>query len=412
MKLKRFKERDNKRIGIIVFTISCILLVSGVILYRTFAIFEVRTNQNVIKGTVQDPGDIYFAFYQKNEETGDYEIQKDMPAKEKGYVLDEEQSYCGVNGEQNSNIKVSVNEDWKIIVSGVTTSRTKCNLYFTKGKFILGKGIPIVENGDGLYEVFHNTEDTKGMDAGWQQAEYRFAGANPNNYVYFNKELWRIIGLVNVQIENGDIEQRIKIVTKESIGNFAWNSTNKNNWTQASLMNDLNSAYYNNFYEHSKLMIDKNVTWNIGGLSSTTTESVLGFYRGERSVDVYQNNPPIWNNSSENFNGIAIIYASDYGYATSETSCLDGPFLDWWKKALCSQNDWLYHSKEYDWLLTPDRDHSHLAALIDLSYFPTFYNVNESKPVHPSLFIKPNVKIYDGNGTEENPFQLKQEIFE
>ena len=63
MKLERFKERDNKRIGIIVFTIVCILLVSGVILYRTFAIFEVKTNQNVIKGTVQDPGNIYFAFY-------------------------------------------------------------------------------------------------------------------------------------------------------------------------------------------------------------------------------------------------------------------------------------------------------------------------------------------------------------
>ena len=53
MKLKKFKERDNKRIGIIVFTIVCILLVSGVILYRTFAIFEVKTNQNVINGEVQ-----------------------------------------------------------------------------------------------------------------------------------------------------------------------------------------------------------------------------------------------------------------------------------------------------------------------------------------------------------------------
>ena len=87
MKLKKFKERDNKRIGIIIFTIVCILLVSGVILYRTYAIFEVKTNQNVIKGTVQDPGNIYFAFYVNNE------IQKDMPKKESEYVLDEEASY-------------------------------------------------------------------------------------------------------------------------------------------------------------------------------------------------------------------------------------------------------------------------------------------------------------------------------
>ena len=63
MTLKSFKEKDKKRTSIIVFTIVCILLVSGVILYRTFAIFEVKTNQNVIKGTVQDPGNLYFAFY-------------------------------------------------------------------------------------------------------------------------------------------------------------------------------------------------------------------------------------------------------------------------------------------------------------------------------------------------------------
>ena len=62
MKLEKFTEKDNKRIGIIVFTIVCILLVSGVILYRTFAIFEVKTNQNVINGQVQDIGDLEFAF--------------------------------------------------------------------------------------------------------------------------------------------------------------------------------------------------------------------------------------------------------------------------------------------------------------------------------------------------------------
>ena len=52
MRLEKFKEKDNKRIGIVVFTIVCILLVSGVILYRTFAIFEVNNNFNVINGEV------------------------------------------------------------------------------------------------------------------------------------------------------------------------------------------------------------------------------------------------------------------------------------------------------------------------------------------------------------------------
>ena len=53
MKLKKFKERDNKKIGVVVFTLVCLFLISGAVLYRTFAIFEVKTNQNVINGEVQ-----------------------------------------------------------------------------------------------------------------------------------------------------------------------------------------------------------------------------------------------------------------------------------------------------------------------------------------------------------------------
>ncbi len=127
MKLEKFKEKDHKRLGIIVFTIVCILLVSGVILYRTFAIFEVKTNQNVIKGTVQDPGNIYFAFYV------DDKIEKKMPQKDTGYIFDEESSYCGIAGSNDENITLEFDKNrWSVTVLGLQDSRTKCNLYFKK----------------------------------------------------------------------------------------------------------------------------------------------------------------------------------------------------------------------------------------------------------------------------------------
>ncbi len=125
MKLEKFKEKDNKKVGIILFTITCVLLISGVILYRTFAIFETNDIFNVINGTVEDVGDIYFAFYK------DGVIQKEIPKKEDGYVLDEKQSYCGVLGKKDETIKLTLNQDtWAIMVTGVKTSRTKCNIYF------------------------------------------------------------------------------------------------------------------------------------------------------------------------------------------------------------------------------------------------------------------------------------------
>ena len=214
MKLKRFKERNNKQIGIIVFTITCILLVSGVILYRTFAIFEVKTHQNVIKGNIQDPGNIYFAFY-VNDGTED-KIQKEMPTK--NYVLDEVQSYCGVNGEEDPNIKVTLTDEYGIYVTGVTTSRTKCNLYFVSGAFILGKPIKAITSGAGLYEVAHESVSGTTNDEGFKETEFRYAGKDPNNYITFNDETWRIIGLVNVMTEENKVEQRVKIVKNESIG--------------------------------------------------------------------------------------------------------------------------------------------------------------------------------------------------
>ncbi len=131
MKLKRFKERDNKRIGIIVFTIVCILLVCGAVLYRTFAIFEVKTNQNVINGEVQSMGDIEFAFYQ-DDGSGD-KIVKEAPKKGEGYSLDTSSSYCVdlLNDEQVSNVNWDY-ENWEVRVKNVNTTKTKCYLHFKK----------------------------------------------------------------------------------------------------------------------------------------------------------------------------------------------------------------------------------------------------------------------------------------
>ncbi len=127
MKLERFKKRNNKVIGVLLFTIICILLIGSVILYKTFASFEVNHHFNIINGEIENSGDIYFAFYVDNT------IQKEMPHKEEGYMLDDKQSFCGINGDRDPSIIPSLDRDtWSIVVTGMTSSRTKCNLYFKK----------------------------------------------------------------------------------------------------------------------------------------------------------------------------------------------------------------------------------------------------------------------------------------
>ncbi len=125
MKLEKFKEKNNKKIGIILFTITCIMLISGVIFYRTFAIFETNDNLDLINGSVEDKGDIEFAFYI------DGTISKKAPEKGSNYSLDTSSSYCKdvLNNTRISNVNWN-EEKWGIELNNVSTTKTKCYLYF------------------------------------------------------------------------------------------------------------------------------------------------------------------------------------------------------------------------------------------------------------------------------------------
>ena len=90
------------------------------------------------------------------------------------------------------------------------------------------------------------------------QTEYRYIGDNPNNYVYFNCdsldnqnsetcEVWRIIGVFDVDDGTGNYEQRIKLVRGSALPDrMKWDTNNVNDWSVASLkayLND-NGEYY------------------------------------------------------------------------------------------------------------------------------------------------------------------------
>ncbi len=125
MNLKKFKEKNTKKIEIIIFTIICMMLVSGSILYRTFASFEVNHNFNIINGTVQEVGNLSFMVYI------DGELQKDMPNQNSDYSLDTSKSYCEDITDSSKKSHVNWNqENWSIELKNIGTTKTKCYLYF------------------------------------------------------------------------------------------------------------------------------------------------------------------------------------------------------------------------------------------------------------------------------------------
>ncbi len=417
MKLEKFKQRDPKKIGITIFTVVCILLVAGVFFYTSFASFEVKQDFNIINGTVGDPGDLYFVFYVDNK------ISKAMPQKGEGYVIDQEKTTC------NNGASVEFNEtDWSVKVLNMTTSRTKYTLYFKKETiedFILA-------NADPTEIAYDETADNN----------LRYIGANPNNYVSFNNELWRIIGVFNnIDDGTGKKETRLKIIRDEPIGTYSWDnkasgtgssisSYGSNDWSDSSLQIVLNEGTYwnrtsgecphgptgatttcdftnNGLTEEAKTMIS-DAKWNLGGSSSLLETS--GSYERERGTDVYDKRPTEW------IGKIGLMYPSDYGYATSGGSttdretCLNTGLYKWNSSSVsdCYNNDWLKGSK-HQWTLTPQYSLSDEVlyvnsggivgdnAAADYRIFPT---------VSPALYLSSNVKISGGDGSEGNPYTL------
>ncbi len=88
MELKKFKLKNKKQTFIIIFSIFIGLILGYFLFGNSYVFYEEKKNFDVINGTVDDPGDIYFAYYI------DGTISRSMPTQNTGYTLDETKSNC------------------------------------------------------------------------------------------------------------------------------------------------------------------------------------------------------------------------------------------------------------------------------------------------------------------------------
>ena len=268
----------------------------------------------------------------------------------------------------------------------------------------------------------------------------RYIGANPNNYVSFNDELWRIIGVFNnIDNGNGTKETRIKLIRDEPIGYYSWDnkpsgtgsstsSYGSNDWTDSTLKEVLNNGPYwnrtsgncpsgesgattscdfstNGLTEEAKSIIGDAV-WNLGGSSTYDDVTASMFYEREIGTTAYSGHATTWTGK------IGLMYASDYGYATSGGSttnreaCLDIDLYNWSSSRECYNNDWLYNSINWQWTLTPNASSSYSAFFVYNNGRVYSFFARDARGVSPALYLNSNVKISGGSGTEESPYTL------
>ncbi|MCI5734113.1 MAG: hypothetical protein MR297_02905, partial [Tenericutes bacterium] len=112
------------------------------------------------------------------------------------------------------------------------------------------------KDNSGLYTITHSKDTTLQIGNDKDIKEYRYRGANPKNYVTFNNEVWRIIGVFPTDDGTGNIENRIKLIKDQSIGKKYWDTSGSNNWARPATLNtELNTTYLNSLDSTSKSMI-------------------------------------------------------------------------------------------------------------------------------------------------------------
>ena len=233
----------------------------------------------------------------------------------------------------------------------------------------------IVESGDGLYEDEY--EDGK----------YTYKGANPNNYIIFNNETWRIISV--------DSNGLIKIMKNESIGNRAFDSESINDWETSDIKTYLNGEYLNSITTNKNKIISH--TWSIGAVTfeNTDLEGQINVENGTQSQSV----------------SIGMITASEYIRANSNTGQCGNLSINNSNCSTCNTTNWMYDIAPSEgglWTITPS----------DNSIFGV-YHVNvkgsnggvdngpaiNSNGVSPSLYLTSEIEL-KGAGTQSNPYRI------
>ncbi len=278
-------------------------------------------------------------------------------------------------------------------------------------------------------------------------ANIRYEGGNPNNYVSFNDELWRIIGVF------GD---NIKLVRSEQLGQLSWDSSDfsinlgggVNEWSQADLKKYLNTMYYggtsvtcyNGWYNSTttcptgslnstaKSMIN-NYIWNTGAINGNDTTifnqetfalNTVSFYNAERgsvngkictsgdSCNDIVERKTTWQGY------VALPYVTDWAYASSETACatnINDVANDNYDNMTCKKNNWMHYDSTRDeamWMLSPDASSGRAYNVWDVNGVGSAGGDSASRAfsVFPSVYLNSNVEITGGSGSSGDPYIL------
>jgi prepilin-type N-terminal cleavage/methylation domain-containing protein len=228
-------------------------------------------------------------------------------------------------------------------------SCTETNTVPISQTILSNEEIKLVNSTDGLYETSDN---------------YIYKGTNPNNYLRFNNNIWRIISI--------DKETNmIKIINLNG---------SQHTWQENGMINYLNNDYEEGTtYTAVKDIININSKWNAGNIDNL--DSSLSLLSQEKQITEYYT--------------IGLLNVSEYIDASLVNNCFENN----------SCTSYLSNNKNY-WLLDKTNENKYWYVKDDNK----LYNISPTNDtlynVYPVLYLKINTIITKGKGTELEPYEI------
>ena len=293
---------------------------------------------------------------------------------------------------------------------------------------VKGVDVKVLSKGEGLYE------DTT------EPGRYIYKGSNPNNYITFNNELWRIMSVEN--------DGTLKIIRNESIGNMSWDARGTRDSSTSTYCTNASSYGCNAWAATSNLVNTPSVftLHNPNGNPTSDTTTYSGTVTKDASLNTYLNTTYLGtikedseHITNHNFNvgtpgnvfdtediatdvqqealykwngKIGLMNVTDVLKTTTDTGCtnLEVGYNNY-SKSVCSNNNWLWPTSGHLWTMFPYVNSTRNAVwLVFSGGFVCFTAASDDAnrlnvDVLPVLYLTSDITL-SGKGTSSSPYTI------
>ena len=267
-------------------------------------------------------------------------------------------------------------------------STLKVDLTYEQSESVVTPPEPSGMTPEDLKELVVSESDGLYADE-YESGKYTYKGANPNNYITFNNETWRIISI--------GADNIIKIMRNESIENQVWDAGNSNAWETSDIKTYLNDTYLPTITVNNDKIVSH--TWSIGEVTNNNSD-LAG-----QIVDE--------NGTQSQATSIGMITASEYLRANTNTEQCGNMDINNTNRTTCLTTNWMYNivpSDNFLWTISPSASYSDsvfrvsgihsIAGRLNRSTLATL-----SSGVSPVLYLTSDITL-TGDGSSGNPYVI------